>query len=133
MNRVPAKPFPPDADRVRERINAWRQTREKRTRMPEDLWQAAIDLARDHGAWATSRALRVRYDTLSLRLKESSATAATGRAGFVELPTPPSVAMRGQATVIELSRADGTRLTMRLGEQGTIEVRSLIDAFCRAQ
>lgn len=34
---------------VRERIERWRATREKRSRMPEELWTAAVDLARAHG------------------------------------------------------------------------------------
>jgi hypothetical protein len=74
----------------------------------------------------------VRYDTLSLRVKESRAGALTGKTRFVEVPpAPPRMAAQGQLATIELSRADGTRLTMRLSEPSTIEVRSLIDAFCR--
>lgn len=133
MTGQPTRSLSPDADRVRERIDEWRRTRAKRTRMPEELWRAATELAREHGAWATARALGVRYDTLSLRVKESGAAASAVGTGFVELPSLPRESASTQATVIELSRADGARLTLRLGDQSTIEVQPLIDAFCRAQ
>jgi hypothetical protein len=56
--------------------------------MPEDLWRAATDLAREHGAWATARAVGVRYDTLSPRVKELGGGALHGRTRFVELAAP---------------------------------------------
>jgi hypothetical protein len=36
----------PDIERVRQRIERWRRTRAKKTRMPEELWAAATSPAR---------------------------------------------------------------------------------------
>jgi len=137
MTRQRARPLPPAAGRIRERIDEWRRTRLRRTRMPEDLWEAATELARDHGAWATARALGVRYDTLSFRLR-TSGPPATSMPGFVELPPPPPplappprLPPPEQPTVIEITRADGTRLTIR--QASAIELQPLVAAFCRAQ
>ena len=33
---------------VRNRFQQWRETREKRTTVPEELWQAAVDLCPQH-------------------------------------------------------------------------------------
>lgn len=131
MKRLPARRLSPEAIRVRHRIDEWRQTRLKRTAMPEVLWEAAVELAREHGAWATASALGVRYDTLSFRLKQAGGTTLPAQMAFVEVPAPPRARSAAQATVIEVSRADGTRLTVRLDER--VEIGSLIDVFCRVR
>ena len=38
-------------EQVSQRIKHWRETREKRGRMPERLWAAAVALAHKHGIW----------------------------------------------------------------------------------
>lgn len=97
--------------------------------MPEDLWQAATEVARKHGMWATSRALRVRYDGLKARLGTSaeSTAAATVFCGIGSMASAASTS--DGTTVVELSRGDGARLTVRL-TRGGLDARSLIDAFC---
>lgn len=100
--------------------------------MPEDLWRASVDLAREHGVWCVSRALRVRYDTLRRRLEESSVEPERTVHGFVELRSAGPIAAPEQASTIELSRADGTRLTIRLAGN-EIDPRSLIDHFCHSR
>ncbi len=133
MERTKATEFAPGIENVRDRIEEWRRTREKRTRMPEDLWQAAVDLARDHGPWSISRALRVRYETLRRRLGESSTeTEPADKARFVELGSAiASTEVASSSVTVELSRGDGTRLTVRLPSDSAVDVKSLIGAFCR--
>ena len=124
----------PTIESVRASIEEWRSRREGRARMSEPLWRAAVALAREHGCWRISQALRVRHDTLKSKLA-ASGPASPGRAakgGFVEVapvspPTPPSA-----ATVIELSRLDGARLTFRLSGATGPDLESIISAFCPA-
>jgi hypothetical protein len=137
MDQPESRALPPDIELVRDRIEEWRRTRERRTRMPEELWQSATDLAREHGAWRVARALRVRHDGLKQRL--AGGEAGTGKAtstGFVDLgPVMPDTACassgRGDA-VVEMTRADGARLTVRLPARAGIDVQSLVASFCRA-
>ncbi len=59
--------LPSAIEEVRDRIEHWRKTRQKRSPMPEQLWDAAIPLARTHGIYAVAKALRVNYDTQGQR------------------------------------------------------------------
>lgn len=131
---------------VRRRIEHWRWTRQGRTRMPRELWAAAVKLGRAHGAYRIARALGVNYQTLKDRLEEdpqeqvrriTATGAATGSAGddgaaaasgFVELGTMllPTTAAH---SVVELSDASGRKLVIRLG--GTPDVPAVVAAFWR--
>ena len=118
---------------VHDRIEHWRRTREKRTAMPEDLWNAAVSVARVHGAYRASRMLRVNYESLKGRLQLSAARPGDGETrpgGFVELSAEQLVGAAGHpATVVELSDVDGARLTIRLGGSEGLDVVGLANAF----
>jgi hypothetical protein len=131
---------------VRRRIERWRWTRQGRTRMPRELWAAAVELGRAHGAYRIARALGVNYQTLKDRLEEdpqeqgrrlTAAGAATGCAGddgaaaasgFVELGTMllPTTAAH---SVVELSDPSGRTLVIRLSRAP--DLPALVAAFWR--
>lgn len=102
--------------------------------MPEPLWAAAVSLARECGAWRVARELRIRHDSLKSRLSDSEPSAAAKRAStrsFVEVaPLPPRPESPSTPTVVELSRSDGARLTLRLSSAAAPDLHSLISAFC---
>jgi len=133
MGRTKARVLPARVESVRERIEYWRETREKRSAMPERLWDAAVSVARAHGLWAVSRALRVNYETLKSRVDRAAKGGAAGRrARFVELDGPELIGPAGRAgTVVELSRADGARLVVRLEGCEAPDVLALADGFWR--
>ena len=54
-----------EVEQVRRRFAEWRSTHAVRSRLPEELWTAAAELARRDGIDATARALDV--DKPSLR------------------------------------------------------------------
>ena len=58
---------------VRARIERWRQTRAKRSPMPEALWEAAVELARSEGLHPVARGLQVSYQSLKARVAAASA------------------------------------------------------------
>ena len=98
---------------VRQRIEHWRETREKRGRMPEPLWAAAVALARKHGVYATAQGLRVNYDSLSARVgarRPKRRAPKARKAAFVELgPALPLGPASPGGPVVELTGADGQR------------------------
>ena len=100
--------------------------------MPEALWAAAVSLAREHGAWRVARELRIRHDGLKSRLEDCELRDERHVArGFVEVAAmPPRSESPSPATVVELSRGDGARLTLRLASATAPDLRSLIAAFC---
>jgi len=117
---------------VRNRIERWRETREKRTAMPEDLWNAAVALAMKHGAYATAQGLTINYERLKARLdrqspKKRRAVTAGRSAGFVELEGGRLAGAAG--AVVELSRADGAKLTIHMPAGEVLDVAGLATAF----
>jgi hypothetical protein len=56
---------------VRNQFEAWRKRRRCRTRIPEALWQAAVDLCREHSICEVSQALRLNYNDLKDRVQRS--------------------------------------------------------------
>ncbi len=101
---------------LRRRFASWRQKRLKRSRIPEDLWKAAIKAARKHGVWRTAQRLGVDYYSLKARLKRKPARARdNGAVEFVELPGKLSSA--GPVSVVELQDGDGHRLRVELRDE----------------
>ena len=108
----------------------WRSTRPRSSRIPEDLWSRAIELAERHGIAKVAVALKLDYTSLKRRLARTAAAAtapapakrpaASARssahsADFVELdfslPLAPAACVlvlsdrHGRALRIELPRA----------------------------
>ena len=48
-----------DIDQVRARFENWRQTRKGKARIPDELWSAAVDVARRDGVNHTAAALHL--------------------------------------------------------------------------
>jgi len=120
-------------EQVRQRIERWRETREKRGRMPERLWAAAVVLARKHGVYATAQGLRVNYDSLRARVgvrrPKRRAPKARG-AAFVELgPALPLQPASPGGPVVELTGADGQKLTLRLAATEKLDLAGLLREF----
>lgn len=119
---------------LRERIEQWRRRRERRSAMPEVLWQEAVTLARKEGTYAVAHGVKVDYQSLARRVAESRGGKSEGAASstFVELSgaqllgpsTPPG-------PVIELCDSKGVRLTIRLGGSAPLDVAGLVRSFCQ--
>jgi hypothetical protein len=129
-NRLPA-----GVEAARKRIDHWRETREKRGPMPEKLWDAAVLAARAHGVWSVARELHVNYESLKGRVAHAEKEKDTGRersGGFVEVGAAQLVGpSAAPVTVVEVSAADGARLTVRVGGSEQLDVQMLIDSFWR--
>ena len=136
MVRRTGRALPGRVEAVRRRIEHWRETREKRTRMPEGLWGAAVSVAHKHGLWAVSRALRLNYECLKGRCARAKGVVGGGggkrSTGFVELDAGQLVSSRDETmTLVELTRGDGAKLTIRVGGGESVDVSALADAFWR--
>ena len=58
-------------EEIREQFETWRKTREKRTTIPDVLWEAAISLCPRYSLCQVSKALRLNYSDLKLRVQAS--------------------------------------------------------------
>lgn len=100
----------PKIDEVRARFEQWRQTRQGKARIPDELWSATIEVARRDGVNRTAAALHLDGGKL---MKQMVAAGAINRKpvppSFVELLAPrvPSGTGRPEYT-IELEGRNGT-------------------------
>jgi len=114
-----AAPDVPDGMRgIHERFVRWRKSHTRRLPIPEPLWMAAAEVAREHGVFRTAKVLNLEYGKLKRLTTESHPV---GRrtaklappAAFVELLTPGMGG--GTECVIEL---EGLRGKMRIQWKG---------------
>lgn len=61
----------PTLEGIRDQFETWRKTREKRTTIPAVLWEAAISLCPRYSLCQVSKALRLNYSDLKLRVQAS--------------------------------------------------------------
>jgi hypothetical protein len=76
------------SDDVRERFAEWRRTRATKARIPDELWAAAVEVARRDGVNRTAQALHLDGGKLMRRLVASGQSGAKredGPAAFIEL------------------------------------------------
>ncbi len=61
----------PSVDDVRSRFEQWRRTRQGKARIPDELWSAAMELARRDGVYRTASALHLDGGKLKRRMSAS--------------------------------------------------------------
>lgn len=115
-----------EIERIRQRIEEWRSTRDKMGPMPEDLWRRAIELARTHGISPVSRALKIDYTSLKQRLASQAEGSPTQ---FVEVTLPHSG--WPTQTSVDIDRPDGARMKIWVVGQTDL-VRDLASRFLGA-
>jgi hypothetical protein len=113
-------------DGVRREFERWRESRKPGARIPDALWQAAAEVAREHGMSRTSLDLRLDYNSLKKRMEPAPESRDSG---FVEIPLVP-VAVPGTCeSMIEIEDEHGTRMRVELkgasSEYFEVVVRSL--------
>jgi hypothetical protein len=134
--------YPDDVEQVRRRWAKWRSTHAVRSRLPEELWAAAVELVQRDGIEAAARALDV--DKPSLRKwtdrlqpkrqprprRLSQKRRANALPAFVELLASGS----GAATscLVEVESPRGAKLRLELKAIPTSELAELIRAFAAA-
>lgn len=99
-----ASEFPdisPNMRRVLRRFERWRSAHTGRLPIPERLWAAAVGLAREHGVFRTSRALRLDYG----KLKELAEGA--GPAADRQLNKAPAARRRTGGSPSTFAQRDG--------------------------
>jgi hypothetical protein len=100
--------------------------------MPAHLWEEAVCLARQLGVFPVKAALRLNYESLKERIARSdAASAAVPSAGFVEMSGAQLLAATGP--VVEVSDAQGVRLTVRLAPGSALDVAEVVQAFRRRE
>ena len=109
MNSKSTTPIPGAIEQLQRQLDEFRSTQRHRTKLPETLWQAAVELARQHGVYSVAHPLRLDYTGLKKRLdgvldpKKKAVKSA-----FVELIADNSAMMAD--CVIEFESSVGSKM-----------------------
>ena len=103
---------PDDLLQLSQRLEEWRRANPPRTRLPEPIWEAAVEMAQRHGLHCTTKALRLDYMRLKKRLSASTQAPRSTPPAFLELLASPTTGP--VECVVELESAgDRMRVTMK--------------------
>ena len=83
--------IPPDLLELSQRLERWRSEQPPRTRLPESIWTAAVEMAQRHGLHRTTKLLRMDYTRLKKLMPAVAPTAGPAPPGFLELLAPVAV------------------------------------------
>ena len=111
MNRKSTAPIPESIAQLQRQLDQFRSTQPRRTKLPEPLWQAATELAREYGIYSVAHPLRLDYVGLKKRL--GGIPTVRGKAtkpAFVELTAPQATAQHECAIDFECPRGRKMRI-----------------------
>jgi hypothetical protein len=121
--------LPPDLERGRSRLQAWRRQRKAGGRIPQALWAMATRLAKAHGVSRTAAVLGLDYYRLKERAEVAVSEPPAGGPAFVEL-TPPVLATK--QCRIELDNGSGATMRVQLVGYDAADVEALSRSFWNA-
>lgn len=122
------KQLPVAVERVRRQFDVWRSVKEQRDRIPERLWDAAVDAARRHGVHAVCRAVKLEHAALSRRVQATAGEASHAPA-FIEMEGPASESV---GCIVELEKGNGTRMRICVRDGASMDWSRMKEAFLGA-
>jgi len=121
-------------EEVAEHFAQWRRNKKKGERIPQPLWNEAIELVETHGVSQVTRTLRLSATDLDKHRgivgTNQRRQGAVAEAAFVEVECAHIPASGGEALWMELERPDGMRLRIR-PPQG-LDLLALVERFMGA-
>lgn len=97
--------------RLQRQLDEYRRMRPRRAKLPESIWDAAVELAREHGVYAIAQPLRLDYMGLKKRLGEvTNRRRGKSKPVFVELIAPPPAAYEQCLIEFESTRGGKMRI-----------------------
>jgi hypothetical protein len=132
MNRKIKGPVPEAIAQLHRQLDQFRSSQPGRTKLPEVLWQAAVELARQHGVYAVAHPLRLDYIRLKQRLGGTARRPPKGnKPAFIELSGRPSAAL--PECVIEFESARGGKMRIQWKSAVPPDWTSLLRAWRETQ
>lgn len=129
MNQKAIQTIKPTLEEVQDKFRIWRKSRKKRTSIPRDLWQAAIEQTKSYSINTVSKALGLSNTDLKKRVEASRtdiSCSPSPAATFVELGLNEAIPGR---CIIEMDTPRGARVKMDLMGTVGIDLLKLAKAF----
>jgi hypothetical protein len=134
MNRKNTAPIPEAIAQLQRELDQFRSAQPARTKLPESVWQAAVELARHHGIYTVAHPLRLDYTRLKQRLNgipSPSRKLQPPKPAFVELIGDGTAAL--PECVIEFESARGGKMRIQWKAVVPPDWASLLRAWREAQ
>ena len=114
MDRKSTSPTPAPITDLQRQLEQFRSGQPRRTKLPESLWQAAVELARQYGVYAVAHPLRLDYMGLKKRLGEAPGLQHKAtQPAFVELIAPNGPKLEEYVVEFESSSRGKMRIQWR--------------------
>ena len=131
MNRK-STPIPEPIAQLQRQLDQFRSTQPRRTKLPESLWQAAVELARQHGVYSVAHPLRLDYMGLKKRLGGASTRRRKAtKPAFVELIGPDRAQL--EECVIDFESSGGSKMRLQWKTAVPPDWASLLHAWRDAE
>lgn len=131
MNRKALPPLPAEYEELRSQLEHWRKTREKRSRVPNEVWDSAARLAEEYGINRIARALGLNHSTLKKRLNGCGvAGVSKKKPGPVFLELESGMSAPSAECVLELENRSGAKMRIELKGGRILDLLELTQAFC---
>ena len=132
MNHKSTSAIPEPIVQLQRQLDQFRSTQPHRARLPEPLWQAAVELARQHGVYPVAHPLRLDYMGLKKRLGQvAHSKKKASRPAFVELIAARPATMAD--CVIEFESSIGGKMRMQWKGLTAPDWASLLRAWREAE
>jgi hypothetical protein len=129
MNRQYSS-IPEPTAQLQRQLDQIRSTQPPRSRLPESVWAAAVELARQHGIYRVAHALRLDYIGLKKRLNgAASVRKSATKTAFVELAPPATI----PECIIEFESANGGKIRIEWKAAVPPDWASLLRAWREAE
>ena len=111
---------------LQRQLEQIRSSQPRRSRLPESLWTAAVELARQHGLYRVAHTLGLDYVGLKKRLNGvTSRQQSTTKTAFMELVTPSAM----PECIIEFEWASGSKVRIQWKAAAPPDWASLLRAW----
>ena len=128
MNRKSTPVIPEAILQLQRQLDQLRSTQPRRTKLPPSLWQAAVELARQHGVYSVAHPLRLDYTGLKKRLDGVPVVRRKAtKPAFVELIPPP------EECAIEFETPSGSKMRIQWKASAPPDWLSLLRAWREAE
>lgn len=121
---------PTSLEEVQEQFRTWRNTRQHKTNIPDELWSAALTLTDRYSLSKISNTLQVNYTALKDKMKSSGIHAHPSQVPqpiFLELPAMQSPAALENS--IEMENGRGEKIRIRFSRKTDLDLSMLVKDF----
>ena len=112
---------------VKLQFKTWRDTRKQKSRIPAELWTAAVSLSNRYSVHHISKALHVNHTALRDKVSAyKTDRSKEAHSCFIELPLPRSPASE---CLIEMENRSGEKMRMHFSGRFSLDLLALSQNF----